>query len=142
VAGAGNVESAVRGLCVALVARCAGLFKGGGSGASMSSLSAALVNALVAHEHMANFAAEICARARHTALPAALLREIADMPLTATSPGVKHIGGFIEALARASPTLMTQHFPSLKEQIDAPAHQIRSSVLQVPHGDTLPPTLF
>ena len=131
-AGAGNVESAVRGLCVALVARCAGLFKGGGSGASMSSLSAALVNALVAHEHMANFAAEICARARHTALPAALLREIADMPLTATSPGVKHIGGFIEALARASPTLMTQHFPSLKEQIDAPAHQIRSSVLQVP----------
>ena len=51
------------------------------------------------------------------------------MNLVSTSTGVKNIGGFLEALAKTNPHLMSQHFASLKEQIDSPAHQIRSSLL-------------
>ena len=51
------------------------------------------------------------------------------MNLVSTSTGVKNIGTFLEALARINPHLMSQHFAALKEQIDSPAHQIRSSLM-------------
>jgi len=75
VAGVGHVESNVRGLCVAIITRCASLF-GGGSAGAMSALSTALLNALIKSEHMGNFAAEICSRARTSMLPAELLHDI------------------------------------------------------------------
>ena len=75
VAGVGHVESNVRGLCVAIITRCASLFGGGSTGA-MSALSTALLNALIKSEHMGNFAAEICSRARASMLPAELLHDI------------------------------------------------------------------
>ena len=85
VAGVGHVESNVRGLCVAIITRCASLFGGGSTGA-MSALSTALLNALIKSEHMGNFAAEICARARASMLPAELLHDISRYCLNTNIP--------------------------------------------------------
>jgi non-SMC mitotic condensation complex subunit 1, N-term len=127
--GPGVLESTIRGLCVAIITRCASLF-GGGSGGSIGALSSALLDAVIKTEHMANFVAEICNKSKQTPLCREVLLAISHLHITSMSLGAKNIGSFIEALARVNPVLMSSHLATLKGQIDSPAHQIRSSLLQ------------
>lgn len=127
--GPGVLESTIRGLCVAIITRCASLF-GSGSGGSIGALSSALLDAVIKTEHMANFVAEICNKSKQTPLCREVLLAISHLHITSMSLGAKNIGSFIEALARVNPVLMSSHLATLKGQIDSPAHQIRSSLLQ------------
>ena len=79
---------------------------------------------------MANFVAEICNKSKQTPLCREVLLAISHLHITSMSLGAKNIGSFIEALARVNPVLMSSHLATLKGQIDSPAHQIRSSLLQ------------
>ena len=128
VGGPGVLESTMRGLCVAIITRCATLF-GNSSSGGLGAVSSALLDAVIKNEHMANFVAEICSKSRNTSLCRELLWSISRLQLTHTSEGVKNIGSFIEALARISPDVMSQHLATLKSQIDSPAYMIRSSLL-------------
>ena len=127
VGGVGAVESTTRALCVAVITKSSSLFDP--SSGALSSLSNALLNAIINAEHMPNFAAEICNKSRQTPLCSELVKDISHMSLLSTSTGVKNIGAFIEALARVNPDLMTQYWPILGVQIDSRAYQIRSSLL-------------
>lgn len=127
--GPGVLESTIRGLCVAIITRCASLF-GSGSNGSIGALSSALLDAVIKTEHMANFVAEICNKSKQTPLCREVLLAISHLHITSMSLGAKNIGSFIEALARVNPVLMSSHLATLKAQIDSPAHQIRSSLLQ------------
>lgn len=127
--GPGVLESTIRGLCVGIITRCASLF-GNGSGGSVGALSSALLDAVIKTEHMANFVAEICNKSKQTPLCREVLLAISHLHITSMSLGAKNIGSFIEALAKVNPVLMSSHLATLKGQIDSPAHQIRSSLLQ------------
>ena len=123
--GIGVVDSTIRALCVAIITKSASLFDT--SSGALSSLSNALLNAVIKSEHMANFVAEICNKGH--LLCGELLKDISHMPLLSTSSGVKNIGTFIESLARVNPDLISQHLAILKGQIDSRAYQIRSSLV-------------
>lgn len=125
--GIGIVDSTIRALCVAIITKSASLFDT--SSGALSSLSNALLNAIIKAEHMSNFVAEICNKGRLTPMCGEILKDISRMPLLSTTTGVKNIGIFIESLAKINPDLISQHLAILKGQIDSRAYQIRSSLV-------------
>ena len=129
--GAASTEAAARGVCVDVVSACVATFGSAGSTGSFSSLSTALIDALMRAEHMHTFAAEVCSRAP-PALAYEVLGEMSRMPLdTLASAGVKNLGQFAESLAKANPELMTSQLPVVTTHLDSKVHQIRSSILHV-----------
>lgn len=138
VSGTAHKEVATRSLCVKIFARTVGHFGNAKSSSSYATVSTALLEAVVQFEHMAvSVGAELCAQCRSLALSqgsqiiAEILSEISRMnyaSMPATS--VKNIASFIESFAKAAPASVAEAFPILMKQLDSPAHQIRSAIIQ------------
>lgn len=138
VSGTAHKEVATRNLCVKIFARTVGHFGNAKSSSSYATVSTALLEAVVQFEHMAvSTGAELCAQCKTLAVNqgsqiiAEILSEISRMNYTnmpATS--VKNIASFIESFAKAAPASVSEAFPILMKQLDSPAHQIRSAIIQ------------
>jgi hypothetical protein len=138
ISGTAHKEVAARALCARIFAKTTSHFGSAKSSASYAMLSTALLEAIVQHEHVAmTQGPELCAQCRTLAptqgaqITAEILSEIcrmnyASMPASST----KNIASFVEAFAKVAPTAVTDAFPVLVKQLDSPAHQIRSAIIQ------------
>lgn len=152
-AGTGGNETALRGVCHQILTVSSELFNET-SGSGSAPLAAALVDAITRYEHMASYAADICAQAKG-ALLSNVFAEIAHMNIaagttadnttdedpatvTATVPAtvpskqtqtkvsstVKHIGIFLVALTELNAKSTCLYFPLVLPQLASDAHQV------------------
>ena len=130
IAGTGSAEGAARAICKEIVAKCVSSFGNTNVSGSFTSLTSALLEAINRAEHMATFAAEICSKCS-ASLTAEFLREISAMEFSSQSAaqGMKNVGQFIEDLVKYNSQIMIANLPVILHQLDAGAHQIRSSLL-------------
>ena len=129
VCGTGHQEIKIRHDCEKLIAGCVSRFGSTSSSGAISSLSAAMIDSIVRAEHMGVSVANIC-RQSNSAIINEIMTELSHMNMAAL-PGssVKHVSNFFDSFAEGSPELMTVYFPLIKQLVDSPAHQIRSSLL-------------
>lgn len=138
IGGTAHKEIAARATCVRIFARTVSHFGSAKSSASYATVSTALLEAIVQHEHFAGtVGAELCAQCRHTApaqgsqVVAEVLSDICRMNYAAMpASSIKNIASFVEAFAKSAPACISETFPILVKQLDSPAHQIRSAVIQ------------
>jgi hypothetical protein len=138
IAGTAHKEVSARARCVRVFAAAVAHFGSATSCSSYSTVATALLEAIVAVEHIAtSSAAELCHHirlvgpAQGSQIVNEILGEIsrmnfANMPAT----GIKNVGSFLESFAKIAPASVCDAFPILMKLIDNPAHQIRSANLQ------------
>lgn len=138
ISGTAHKEIAARALCAKVFARTVAHFGNAKSSASYAMLSTALLEAIVQHEHIAvSVGAELLAQCRAVApaqgaqVTAEILGEVCRMNYATMPAGsTKNIASFLEAFAKVAPAAMSDAFPVLIKQLDSPAHQIRSAIIQ------------
>lgn len=129
VSGTGYQEVKIRHDFENLVASCVGRFGSTSSSGAVSSLAAAMIDSVVRADHMGAAVANIC-RLCNSVMITELMSEFSNMPMSSLpGPNVKHVANFFESFAEGSPELMTVYFPLVKQLVDSPAAQIRSSIL-------------
>ncbi len=129
--GTGAAEGAARAICKDIVVRCVGYFGNANVSGSYTLLTAALLEGINRSEHMSTFTAEICGKSP-ALLTAEFLKEISAMEFTsqsANTAGMKNVGTFVEDLVKYNSQIMIANLPVILRQLDAGAHQIRSSLL-------------
>jgi hypothetical protein len=138
ISGTAHKEVAARALCTKIFAKTVGHFGNVKSSASYAMLSTALLEAIVQHEHIAlSVGAELCAQcltlapAQGAQVTAEILSEVCRMNYaTMPASSTKNIASYLEAFAKAAPSAVSDAFPVLVKQLDSPAHQIRSAIIQ------------
>lgn len=130
IVGTGSAEGAARAICKEIVVKCVGLFGNANVSGSFTNLTSALLEAINRAEHMSTFAAEICGKSP-ALLTAEFLKEISAMEFSSASAtaGMKNVGSFVEDLVKFNSQIMIANLPVILRQLDAGAHQIRSSLL-------------
>ena len=128
VSGVGQQETALRGLCSAIVlGNARQLGASSSSGDEMTTLVSAAVDSICRNEHMGDYIAELC-KNDSGRFVAALMTEIGGMNLSElgkSGAGIKHIGAFLVSLAECAPQLMAVYLPMFIHQLDSEVYQIR-----------------
>lgn len=131
VSGTGNAEASTRSLCTALIVQCAQQFSSPSTSGSFASLSAALLDAIMRHEHLCDSAVTICGKTQGGFVATEIFGEVSRLEVTAlSSSGLRNIATFIEKFASNNPFEFSRSFSILVKQLDSPAHQLRSAMLQ------------
>ena len=141
IAGNGNNETSSRSLAIHIIGNVVRHFGGVSTSGSYCALSTAILDGIIRMEHMAVYAGEIChqekvqsshdSHSKPIAMTMELVAEISKMNLGLVSAqGVKNISSFIESYAKADPDSFSLFIPTMIKQVDSPAHQMRSAMIQ------------
>lgn len=138
--GLGGFDKEMRSMCIRIVSKSVSHFGNPESSGSYPTLISGLLESLMRTEHMTAVTAEIC-QACTPMLTREFLEEVSSInegkqgqPSSSSSSGatagMKHIGIFIEDLAKFNSSTMIANLPIIMKQLDSDAHQVRSSLLQ------------
>lgn len=138
--GLGGFDKEMRSMCIRIVAKSVSHFGNPESSGSYPTLISGLLESLMRTEHMTAVTAEIC-QACTPMLTREFLEEVSSInegkqgqagtsSSSAATAGMKHIGIFIEDLAKFNSSTMIANLPIIMKQLDSDAHQVRSSLLQ------------
>lgn len=141
ITGNGNNESSSRSLAIHIIGNVVRHFGSVSTSGSYCALSTAILDGIIRMEHMAVYAGEIChqekvqsshdSHSKPIAMTMELVAEISKMNLGLVSAqGVKNISSFIESYAKADPESFSLFIPTMIKQVDSPAHQMRSAMIQ------------
>lgn len=141
IAGNGNNETSSRSLAIHVIGNVVRHFGSVSTSGSYCALSTAILDGIIRMEHMAVYAGEIChqekvqsshdSHSKPIAMTMELVAEISKMNLGLVSAqGVKNISSFIESYAKADPESFSLFIPTMIKQVDSPAHQMRSAMIQ------------
>ena len=130
IVGTGAAEGAARAICKDIVISCVECFGNANVSGSFTNLTSALLEGINRAEHMSVFSAEICGRSP-ALLTGEFLKEISVMEFSSQSAaaGMKNVGAFVENLVKFNSQIMIANLPVILRQLDAGAHQIRSSLI-------------
>jgi condensin complex subunit 1 len=141
ISGNGSAEIASRGLTIHIIGSIVRHFGSVSISGSYCALATALLDGIIRTEHMAGYVGEIChqekvqsgqaGHAQPIAVTMELIAEISKMNLGLVSAqGVKNISSFVEAYSKADPESFSLFIPTMIKQVDSPAHQMRSAMIQ------------
>lgn len=102
------------------------------SNGSYTTLTTSLLDSLLRHEHLSHVISDLTSssKASNITLTKELLSEISNLNMnTMNSNSIKNIGNYLEVFCKSNASHMLHYLPLLMRQLDSPAHQIRSSLL-------------
>ena len=128
--GLGSFDKEVKSLCIDIISHCVSLFGSADVSGCYGTFISGVMEAIMRTEHMGNLISEVCTKCSPV-LTAEFVNEMSNVSSsgTASTMSMKHIGMFIEDLAKMNSNIMITHLPLVMRQLNSDAHQVRSSLL-------------